>query len=96
MVHFYNGGLSAVLFILTINTKWKKVLFIQLITKHQKEYGIKNKIIRKNVHKTTHNKYYVDDFIAMKIWIALGVEPEKVLKVKQEFEERNRMANEPF
>lgn len=74
----------------------KEGFIIQQITKHQKEYGIKCGIIRKMVHKTKNDKYYVDDFIAMKIWIALGVEPEKVLKVKQEFEERNRMANEPF
>lgn len=74
----------------------KEGFIILQITKHQKEYGIKNEIIRKKVHKTRHNKYYVDDFIAMKIWIALGVEPERVLKVKQEIEERNRMANEPF
>ena len=74
----------------------KEGFVIQQITKHQKEYGIKSGIIRKVVHKTKNGKCYVDDFIAMKIWIALGVEPEKVLKVKQEFEERNRMANEPF
>lgn len=74
----------------------KEGFIILQITKHQKEYGIKNKIIRKSVHKTKHNKYYVDDFVAMKIWIALGAEPEKVCKVKQDIQERNRMANEPF
>ena len=74
----------------------KEGFIILQITKHQKEYGIKNKIIRKRVHKTRHNKHYVDDFIAMKVWVALGVEPEKVLKVKQDMKERNHMANEPF
>lgn len=74
----------------------KEGFIIQQITQYQKEYGIKNKIIRKKVRTTRHGKHYVDDFIAMKIWIALGVEPEKVLKIKKENEERNRMANELF
>ena len=74
----------------------KEGLIIQLISKNQKEYGVKNNIIRKKVHKTRHGKYYVEEFIAMKIWIALGVNSDKVAKIKRDVAERNRMANEPF
>lgn len=71
-------------------------MVIQQITKIQKEYGIKNNIIRKKIHKTTNKKYYVDDFIAMKIWIALGINTNKVFKIKRDIEERKRMLNELY
>lgn len=74
----------------------KEGISIKQISKFEKEYGIENKFIRKKVHKTTHNKNYVDDSIAMKIWIALDIHQDKVLKIKKDIEERTYMANEPY
>jgi hypothetical protein len=100
VVFYLESGLTTLLLFCKVNKilkyKKKEGITIQQIAKLQKEYGIKNNIIQKKIHRTAHDKYYVDDFIAMKIWIALGVNSDKVYKIKKDIEERKRMSNELY
>jgi hypothetical protein len=72
----------------------KEGTVIKQITKLQRDYGVKHKIIRRKTHITTHKKIYVDDYIAMKIWQSIGINQDKVEKIKQDLVERERMSKE--